>query len=267
MKNCQNIALKTLLISLLLSSCTPNQVTPEESIAQASLTLVANGEDFVRQGFVSKDGWRIDFNNVNVTLGETIAHQTNPPFSAEGEGELQPIKSISIIDKPVTINLAEGDENAPPIKVTEVIAPIGQYNALTWKLVNNNFNSIVLDGTATKDSKTIKFTINIPLELSYVCGEFIGDERKGILEEGKSAELETTFHFDHIFGDKETSADDELNLGALGFQPLSNLATNGVLNTDLSSLKNSLTPEDYGKLVDNFRSLGHVGEGHCRLLQ
>ena len=26
--------------------------------------LVANGEDFVRQGFVSKDGWRISFDHV-----------------------------------------------------------------------------------------------------------------------------------------------------------------------------------------------------------
>ena len=28
---------------------------------QATLNLVANGEDFVRQGFVTKDGWTMSF--------------------------------------------------------------------------------------------------------------------------------------------------------------------------------------------------------------
>ena len=31
---------------------------------KGKLAIVANGEDLIREGFVSKDGWRIDFNKV-----------------------------------------------------------------------------------------------------------------------------------------------------------------------------------------------------------
>ncbi|WP_017292913.1 hypothetical protein [Geminocystis herdmanii] len=274
MKNWRNIAIQSLLIPILLSSCASNPVTQEEetteentSSPEASLILVANGEDFIRQGFVSKDGWRIDFNHAYVTLADTIAHQTEPPFNAEGEEKLQSLKSVTLVREAVTVDLAEGDENAPPIKVAEALGSIGNYNALEWKLVNSgaNSNSVILEGIAKKDNESIAFTLNLPLELSYQCGEFVGDERKGFLEAGKTAEVEATFHFDHLFGDNESPADDELNVGALGFQPLANLASNGTLNTDLATLKQNLTSEDYDKLIDNLNSLGHVGEGHCKI--
>jgi hypothetical protein len=54
-----------------------------------------------------------------------------------------------------------------------------------------------------------------------------------------------TFHFDHIFGDAELSANDELNMAAIGFEPFANgLQIAGVIN--MSEMH-----------------LGHVGEGHC----
>jgi hypothetical protein len=273
-KKCPDIAIKTAIIALILSGCgTKNEVSTTESNPdnqnpqKETLTLVANGEDFIRQGFVSKDGWRIDFNHAYVTLADAIAYQTNPPFNPEEKEEIKPIESVTLIDKATTIDLAQGDENALPIKVAEVPAPIGNYNAISWKLVNNqeNTGSIILDGTAVKDNETIKFVISLPINPDYSCGEFVGDERKGILEAGKTAEIETTFHFDHIFGDADTPADDDLNIGALGFQPLVILAKNGELKTDLATLEKSLNPEDYQKLIDNINSLGHVGEGHCRL--
>lgn len=272
MKNWRNFAIQSLLISIFLSSCASNPVTEEEETTeentpQASLILVANGEDFIREGFISKDGWRIDFNHAYVTLADTIAHQTEPPFNEEGAEKLQSLKSVTLVREAVTVDLAEGDENAPPIKVAEVVGSIGNYNALEWKLVNTgtNSNSVILEGVAKKDNDSIEFTINLPVELNYVCGEFVGDERKGFLEAGNTAEVETTFHFDHLFGDNESPADDELNIGALGFQPLANLASNGTLNTDLATLKQNLTSEEYDKLMDNLNSLGHVGEGHCRI--
>jgi hypothetical protein len=228
---------------------------------------VANGEDFVRQGFVSKDGWRIDFNHAYVTLANTIAHQTEPPFNPEGNDKLESLTSVTLVSEPTTIDLAEGDENALPIEVAQVSGSIGNYNALEWKLVNSgaNSNSVILEGVAKKDNESVAFTLNLPVELSYQCGEFVGDERKGFLEAGKTAEVETTFHFDHLFGDNNTPADDELNVGALGFQPLANIASNGTLTTDLATLKQNLTSEDYDKLISNLNSLGHVGEGHCRI--
>ncbi len=266
------IVIKTATIAVILSSCNPNNklTTTEsntENLPGETLTLVANGEDFIRQGFVSKDGWHIDFNHAHVTLADVVAYQTNPPFNSEEDEELKPTESVTLISEATTVDLAAGGENAPPIKVTQVSAPVGSYNAIAWKLVNNqeNTGSIILDGTAVKENETVKFLISLPINSDYTCGEFIGDQRKGILEAGKTAEIETTFHFDHLFGDGQTPANDDLNISALGFQPLAILAQNGQLKVDLATLEKSLSPEDYQKLMNNINSLGHVGEGHCRL--
>ncbi len=91
----------------------------------------------------------------------------------------------------------------------------------------------------------------------------MGENRKGIVTKNQPADVEVTFHFDHIFGDKETPADDELNIYALGFEPLKTLANKGELKTNLQDLQQKLTPENYQKLKNSLLSLGHVGEGHC----
>ncbi len=268
------LALKSALLIFTLSACgvsdSPQTTTTNSSDNNdetSNFSLVANGEDFIRQGFVSKDGWQIDFNHAYVTLNQVTAYQTNPPFNAE-EGEFEAVESVALVETPTTIDLAEGDENASPIVVTEVSAPEGNYNAIGWSLVNDPEKnaSVILDGVAVKDDRTVDFVISFPIELEYLCGEFVGDERKGIIEANQPAELETTFHFDHLFGDSETPADDELNLGALGFEPLAVIASNdNQLQTDLPTLEQQLSSEDYSKLMDNLKSLGHVGEGHCRL--
>ncbi|RMD68135.1 MAG: DUF4382 domain-containing protein [Cyanobacteria bacterium J149] len=271
-KNWFNFSFVGFIAILFLSSCgnssSNTTVSENEDSTGETLTLVANGEDFIRQGFTSKDGWRIDFNHAYVTLDEVVAYQTDPPFNAESDENINASESIILVDDAITIDLAQGDENAPPITVAEVIAPTGVYNAISWKLINDaqTNSSIVLDGIAVKDGETINFVINLPMPLEYRCGEFVGDERKGVLEAGKDAQLETTFHFDHIFGDGEATPEDDINVGAIGFQPLAQLSNNGELNIDLATMKAQLSPEDYEKLEKNLQSLGHVGEGHCRLV-
>ncbi|PHV64138.1 DUF4382 domain-containing protein [Cyanobacterium aponinum AL20118] len=271
-KNWFNFSFVSFIAILFLSSCGNNSsnttVSENEDSAGETLTLVANGEDFIRQGFTSKDGWRVDFNHAYVTLDEVIAYQTDPPFNAESDEMINASESIILVDEAITIDLAQGDENASPIIVAEAIAPTGVYNAISWKLINDaqSNSSIVLDGIAVKDGETINFVLNLPIPLEYQCGEFVGDERKGVLEAGKDAQLETTFHFDHIFGDGEATPEDEINVGAIGFQPLAQLSNNGELNIDLATMKAQLSPEDYEKLEKNLQSLGHVGEGHCRLV-
>ena len=168
-----------------------------------------------------------------------------------------------------TIDLAEGDENAGPILVGNVPdAADGFYNALSFKMVKAPEGpaegySLVVIGTAEKDGQTVDFTIRIDDEYAYTCGEYIGDVRKGILQEDGTADLEMTFHFDHIFGDAETPMDDGLNTGALGFDPLAALAQDGVVNVDLAALEAGLSADDYQMLPDILLTLGHVGEGHC----
>lgn len=242
-----------------------NHPQMKQETEMGELSLVANGEDFVRQGFVSKDNWRIDFDHVYVTIAEVKAYQTDPAFNPDQDSEINASETVTLQAEAKTIDLADGGADATPILVNTVSAPPGFYNALSWKVVPGNQNStIVMQGTASKEDQTINFIIGINQPLEYECGEFVGDDRKGILQAGKTSELETTLHFDHIFGDGEAPADDEINTGALGFEPLAALAENGELQVDAITLQEKLSPEDYQTLEKTVAGLGHVGEGHCR---
>jgi hypothetical protein len=233
-----------------------------------TITLVANGEDFVRQGFVTKDGWQIDFDHVYVTLDEVIAYQSEPAFDPDKDQNIQANNEVTLVSEPTIVDLAAGEADADPITVTQAKANAGLYNALAWQLVTpeeGEVNSaIVLAGTAQKDDRSIDFVLNLDQPLAYKCGEYVGDARKGFLEADAQTQLETTFHFDHIFGDAEAPADDAINTGAVGFDPMAELADNNSLDVDLATLEQELSPENYQTLEKAIQGLGHVGEGHCK---
>jgi len=242
---------------------TANQATTND---QGTLAVRANGEDFVRQGFTSKDGWKIEFRNVYATLGDVTAYQTDPPYDAEKDKELSAKQQINVA-KTQTVDLKT--TNADTVLVGEAKAPAGRYNALSWRMVKPTDGPaagypLLLVGQASKGGKTVDFALKIDQELAFSCGDFVGDDRKGNLEAGKTADLEATFHFDHLFGDAETPMDDDLNKGALGFEPLAQIASNGTVDANMATLKQQLKPADYQKLVEILPSLGHVGEGHCK---
>lgn len=274
-------------LATLLSGCTSDRSPTTNNTAQTetpateqtatassetgTLQIRANGEDFIRQGFVSKDGWQIEFDRAYVTLADVTAYQSEPPFDPQSDKPLEAKTQVSL-SEPKTIDLAAGDEKAEPILIGEANAPAGRYNALSWKMVPATTGEasgypLVLQGKATKEGKTVDFILKMQPEMTFTCGDFVGDARKGILEKNQTADLEATFHFDHLFGDGETSADDELNQGALGFEPLAALAQDGKLEADTSDLKEKLSDADYAKLMKILPSLGHVGEGHCKETQ
>lgn len=247
----------------------PTETTETATTETGTLTLVAEGEDYIREGFVSKDGWQLNFDNVYVTLADVRAHQVEPPFDPQQGDKLEPQETVVLVDTPTTVDLAEGDEDAEPIVVTQTEAPVGAYNALTWSMVRGEEGTpaaggtIVMNGKATREDREIDFLIGLDRELEYVCGEFVGEERKGILQAGDTAELETTFHFDHLFGSADTPAEDALNQDAVGFEPFAQLAQNGKLEVDRATLEQELSPQDYQTLQEALAGLGHVGEGHC----
>jgi hypothetical protein len=233
------------------------------------LQFTANGEGFVRQGFVSKDGWAITFDHIYVNLAEITGYQTDPPYDPHAGGEVAAQVEVGL-DGTHTVDLAEGDQNAPPILVGEVAdAPAGHYNANRWQMVRATDGaasgySLALVGTAEKDDEAVDFAIQVESEYEYTCGEYVGDERKGILEKDGAADLEMTFHFDHIFGDAKMPMDDELNVAAPGFGPFAAIAGgSGTLEVNLSAMQGAMSPSDYQMLVDILPTLGHVGEGHC----
>lgn len=239
-----------------------------EGVEVGTLQFDANGEDFVRQGFVSKDGWSINFDHVYVTLADVTAYQTDPPYDPHCACPI--ISEVKGgLDNVYTIDLAEGGEDADPILVSQVEdAEVGHYNAISWKMVRATSGPaagycLVVVGTANKGNRSVDFSIKVEQEYEYSCGEYVGDERKGIVEDGGTADVEMTFHFDHIFGDAETPLDDELNLGAVGFDPFAAIAEDGELDVDMAGLQDRLSADDYQALVYILPTLGHVGEGHC----
>ncbi|HAG07085.1 MAG: hypothetical protein XD69_0652 [Clostridia bacterium 62_21] len=260
-----------LVIGALLTGCgggTAPETESQDVAKTGTLEFRANGEDFIRQGFVSKDGWALAFDHVYVTLADVTAYQASPPYDPDKGGDVQAKVKVSLPGTH-TVDLAEGDENAPPILVGEVKdAPAGHYNAISWKMIKAPEGpaegyALVIIGKAEKEGRTIDFNIKFDQQYAFTGGEYVGDQRKGILEENGTADLEMTFHFDHIFGDAETPADDELNVGALGFEPFAALAENGKVDADTAALKARLSPADYQKLEEVLPTLGHVGEGHC----
>ena len=237
-----------LVASIVLAGCGGNE---GGSKATGTLQFYANGEDFVRQGFVSKDGWSINFDHVYITLSDVTAYQTDPPYDPHSGSAIKGKVKVGL-DEVYTVDLAEGGDDAPPILVGELKnAPAGHYNAISWKMAKASSGpsagySLVMIGTAMKNGQSIDFNINIEEECDYDCGEFVGDERKGIVQQGGTADVEMTFHFDHIFGDADTPMDDELNLDALGFAPFADTAAGKKVDLNMAELH-----------------LGHVGEGHC----
>jgi hypothetical protein len=239
-----------------------------EKTATGTLELRANGEDFVRQGFVSRDGWSINFDHVYVNLSEVTAYQTDPPYDPDAGSELDSAMKATLPGS-YTVDLAEGGEGAAPMLVDTIDeAAVGHYNAVSFELTRAASGpaagySLVLEGRAEKGGGVVDFRIGVDREYRYECGEYIGDERKGIVDEDGAADLEMTFHLDHIFGDADAPVDNHLNVGAVGFDPFARVAEGGALDAGLEELRSDLSAEDYGMLEDALLSLGHVGEGHC----
>ncbi|MEN9245913.1 MAG: hypothetical protein Q6J78_04310, partial [Thermostichales cyanobacterium SRBZ-1_bins_19] len=231
--------------------------------ATGQLHIEANGEDFIRQGFVSKDGWALEFSQVKLHFTQVSALQTDPPFNPD-QGGSPTIKQR--VDLPGGVVDLKGAE--PVLLGTVTGAPPGFYNALSWQLTPTpelGGASLLLVGTATKGNVRLPFQIKVDQGYRVLCGEYIGEERRGILQPGGTARLEATFHFDHLFGDGEQDANDSLNQEALGFAPLAALAEGGRLEVTYSQVHKQLSPADAEKLSQALQGLAHTGEGHCRV--
>jgi len=239
---------------------------------QGTLTLVANGEDFVRQGFISKDGWTINFDRLYVNIGEATAYSTEAAFEPQKNDTKDNIEyeyREELVEKGKTTDLAAGEADAEPIPVGSTKVSPGFYNALAWEVTTADADSPIagktmnLTGQATKDGQTLDFDLSLNQPTAYVCGEFVGDLRQGIVEADAPGTVEMTFHFDHLFGDLDTPPEDALNQDALGFEPLASLASDNAVKLSDEDLATQLSQENYQKLTEAIVGLGHVGEGHC----
>lgn len=217
-----------------------------------TLEFFANGEDLATLGFVApkqtKDGWTLTFSHIFVTLSEISAYQADPFYDAHAGGPI-PATTRVLRDGLQTVDLVMDAGEDGRVSIGQVEAPVGHYNAISWKVTRAEEGmlagySMIITGKAEKDGRTINFQLRSDEQTTYRCGEFVGDERKGFLEPGGLADLEMTFHLDHIFGRADKPADDEMNLEALGFAPFVDGPKVQVLQ--LRGLH-----------------IGHAGEGHC----
>ncbi|MBE0431175.1 MAG: DUF4382 domain-containing protein [Dehalococcoidia bacterium] len=224
---------------------------PSDEERTGTLQFYAEGEERAREGLVSKDGWSISFDHIYVTLSDITAYQTDPPYDPYTQVTVDHQVRVSL-EGTYTVDLAKVGSAADPRKLVGQVSnqPAGHYNALSWRMVKAASGPaigycLLMIGIAEKDGEIVEFTIGVDQEVEFRGGEYVGDERKGMLEPRGTADLEMTFHLDHIFGDGLKPADDEINLDAFDFEAL--LADPTIID-----------------LVEVH--LGHVGEGHCRVI-
>ncbi len=222
--------------------------------AAGTLTFYIQGEKLATEGFIApqltKDGWSLTFAHIWVTLADITAHQTTPPFDA-GREELITATQQVTLPGVYTLDLVSGGEHGR-LRIDHLSAPLGHYNALSWRMVTAaegvaQDTVMLFIGTATRGDQSIPFQLAVEEPHAYLCGEFIGEERKGFVTAAGEADLEITFHLDHLFGRADKPANDPMNRTAPGFAPFA--SGTGVQRLSLHGLH-----------------LGHVGEGHCRVL-
>ncbi|MDP8224320.1 MAG: hypothetical protein P9L99_13230 [Candidatus Lernaella stagnicola] len=241
-----------------------------------TLTFTANGEEFIREGFVDKTGWLISFDHFYITLsgltGIQVAEETDEQaltvaHAGHPHEDIPEGAAHVALDGVHTLDLTEGDG---PQEVGSLAAPAGNYNYAAFNMVQSEGDffpgySIVMQGVATKDSDAIAFTIKLNEQMTFTsCHQEVNDEFAGVVDAGGNGTLETTFHSDHLFGDYEDLGNPEgVNPGALGFQAFADLAAAGALEIDQDEMAAQMDPDDYATFVAALFTLGHSGEGHC----
>ncbi len=223
-----------------------------------NLAFVANGEGFVADGFTDKFGWKISFSKVLVNI-------TDIKVEAKDGSKTVSLPGTHLVDfkssKDATVKIGSVEK-----------VPATEYRSLTWsvkRLDSGEYNgaSMVLIGTAEKGDKKIDFVIKFNEEITWNAKEgYSGDKVKGIVKKGETGEVEMTFHWDHVFGDKNAAADTHINKGAVGFKYFEKFAENGKVVVGQDKLSKETDKDDFKKLIKSLHGLGHSGEGHASVV-
>jgi len=237
-----------ILFTVILFSC-GNQEKPGEII------FTANGENFAREQFTDRNGWKIRLNEISLCLESPTAY--NP------DGSVKPLSLKGFHQ----INLARPDHEGSVYLGTLKQVPPGNYQSLRFKIKKlpqgrDKGYSLVMKGLAEKKGKTTSFTLRFSSEI-FCDGKdgYAGEEVKGLIKQGKSTTVEMTFHIDHIFGDGSAPAGEHVNTGAVGFNFFHRLGgMKNRIDLDQDEMK---ADSDYPKLQKALLNLPHLGEGHC----
>jgi hypothetical protein len=268
-----------LFAGLLVYSCAPKEaasVKKEDkpvdtnnsgsATDSGSIEFTANGEEFVRYGFIDKNGWAISFHKLYINLVDPEAYH---PAVAGTSAVLKGAYWVDLAADKATTNMPVAD--SVKVGIMEKV-PAGNYQSLKFKIrrcTRGEFqgSSLVMIGKAQKEREQFDFSIKLDEEMDFDGREgFVGDVVKGLLKAGGSTSVEMTFHFDHIFGDKGADVGDHVNTASVGFDYFKQFAHNGRVDlsqTDLKRLDKDQT--GYRTLIKAIWTLGHLGEGHCEV--
>lgn len=255
------IVLIAVFLYMIIGGCSERAI--EE---KGDLAFVASGESLIKDGFTSCDGFKLSFTHVYVSVDKVKAYMTSKPDSIKNGAKFEYSEMVDFKGKKTVDLLAlDYNEKASLVGLNREVKT-GIYNAVSWDIVKSDDekmkgNSIVLIGKASKNGITTPFEIRFDVENSVYAGEYIGDERKGIVLKNKQSDLEMTYHFDHLFG--ISKGDDSVNKDAFGFEKFMDLKDGSKIDIELKDIKGKISEEDYSRLIRNVYSLAHVGEGHC----
>ena len=153
----------SILLAAALAGCSDDDPTENPVQPTGTLELFANGEDFIRQPFVSKDGWEIAFTGFYVNIhGPTAVQgvveeeepnmQVQVAYGSSSEGRLQPAHA----GHPVTGISAGGDHVAldgdylvdlhqspeAPSEERTLVGTISRKDAFDNPVLTGNYNTI-----------------------------------------------------------------------------------------------------------------------------
>ena len=156
----RGILVGTLAIAFAMAACSDegSEGTDPSALDTGTLAFYANGESFIRDGFLSKDGWRIDFDHffVNITgatalqataeetdeaagTGEgLIAHGGHPHSGVSEAGVHVALEGDHLVDLRRTPLLPEGEPRTRIDVVTDV-------DALGNRVLSGNYNTVAFN--------------------------------------------------------------------------------------------------------------------------
>ncbi len=271
---------------------------------RGNLEFYADGEEFVREGFSSMDGWNIEFSHLFVNIERVVAKQTQTLQSASdtqtdpasetglhaqhaGHGTPDQGSGQAVIEVPLPgaffVDLHDPAGPALLGEQTGIVA--GDYNAVDFQVIPASLDSepvdpalaadldeyqgytMILVGTASSGNTVADFEIMLDEELVYTdCGP---NNYAGFVSNDGTGQIYMTFHMDHVFGDFEEAPGEGVNAIALGFGPIANAfcsSSDCIVSVTQDELAGSLIGEDYLTFIDALRTVGHSGEGHCHLV-
>ncbi len=246
------VLLIVLSITVFVFSC--KSKTPAE---RGNLRFVANGEGFVANGFTDKTGWKIEFTKVIVNLTDISVLSKDGAITVNLPGVF-PTDLKKGADATVSVGEVQN------VNATE-------YRRLKWsvkRMTEGEYNgfSIILVGTAEKAGKKFNFIVKLDEEITWDAKNgYSGEKVKGIVKKDQTGEVEMTFHWDHVFGDKTQAPTHHVNQGSVGFDYFVKFAKNNIVVVTQAELKEK-GKDLYKKLINAIHNMGHSGEGHAAVV-